>query len=91
MTIPARALADLQENFPGVRPAEPLARHTTWGIGGPADFFVEIGSRNDLAALRRWGHVHGVPLMPIGQGSNLLVGDGGVRGDDGVQQRDVVV
>jgi UDP-N-acetylmuramate dehydrogenase len=80
VTIPARALADLQENFPGVRPAEPLARHTTWGIGGPADFFVEIGSRNDLAALRRWGHVHGVPLMPIGQGSNLLVGDGGVRG-----------
>jgi UDP-N-acetylmuramate dehydrogenase len=73
VTIPARDLADLQKVFPGLRPAEPLARHTTWGIGGPADFYVEISSRADLTVLRQWARDRGVPLMPIGQGSNLLI------------------
>ncbi len=80
MTIPPRDLADLQKVFPGLRPGEPLARHTTWGIGGLADFYVEISSRADLTVLRQWARDRGVPLMPIGQGSNLLIGDGGVRG-----------
>lgn len=80
MTISSIPLAELRTLCPNVRPGEPLARHTTWGIGGPADFYVEVLSRPDLAALRRWGAAHRVPLMPIGQGSNLLVGDEGVRG-----------
>lgn len=80
MTIPATALAELRDLCPDARPQEPLARHTTWGIGGPADFYVEILNRADLGALRRWAGARGISLMPIGQGSNLLVGDGGVRG-----------
>lgn len=66
--------------FPGAKTDEPLARHTTWGIGGPADFYVEIRTRQELTTLFQWTRSHGLPLTPIGQGSNLLVGDGGVRG-----------
>lgn len=80
MTIPSTALAELRTLCPDVRVGEPLARHTTWGIGGPADFYVEMMNRAALADLRRWAVVHRVPLMPIGQGSNLLVADGGIRG-----------
>lgn len=80
MTIPATALAELRTFCPDVRPNESLARHTTWGIGGPADLYLEISNRSELVALRRWAAAHRVPLMPIGQGSNLLVGDGGIRG-----------
>ena len=71
---------ELRFLFPALKTHEPLSRHTTWGIGGPADFYIEIHSRAELAALRRWARDRGVPLTPIGQGSNLLVADAGVRG-----------
>lgn len=73
-------LSDLRRLFPSAKGAEPLSRHTTWGIGGPADFYVEVENRAALDRLVTWAADHGVPLWPIGQGSNLLVGDRGVRG-----------
>jgi UDP-N-acetylmuramate dehydrogenase len=60
--------------------AEPLARHSTFAIGGPADFYVEVDTREQLAKVHRWAKDRKLPLFPIGQGSNLLVGDGGIRG-----------
>lgn len=61
-------------------PGEALARHSTFAIGGPADFYVEVENRSQLAALARFCRDKDLPLFPIGQGSNLLVGDGGIRG-----------
>ncbi len=62
-----------------LRLAEPMARHTTWRVGGPADRYYEPASLADLATfLRHLGPRE--PLLWIGLGSNLLVRDGGFRG-----------
>lgn len=58
---------------------EPLARHTSWRVGGPADLFYEPADLADLAEFLR-NRPAGEPLTWIGLGSNLLVRDGGVRG-----------
>lgn len=63
-----------------VRPAEPLARHTSFRIGGPADVFVLPDTLAELALVVRTATGHGVPLTVLGGGSNVLVGDGGIRG-----------
>jgi len=57
----------------------PLARHTTWRVGGRADALYVPADRDDLAAFLRTLPAH-EPVMAIGLGSNLLVRDGGVRG-----------
>lgn len=59
---------------------EPLARHTSWRIGGPADAFVTLENEDELAALMRFCFKRHLPWFVLGSGSNVLVGDGGVRG-----------
>jgi UDP-N-acetylmuramate dehydrogenase len=59
---------------------EPLARHTTFRIGGPADLFLVAESEAELAAAARWAGREGVDLLVLGAGSNILVADEGVRG-----------
>ncbi|HZO23553.1 MAG TPA: UDP-N-acetylmuramate dehydrogenase [Steroidobacteraceae bacterium] len=62
-----------------VRRNEPMSRHTSWHVGGPAEVFFNPRDRADLAAfLRSLGE--DVPIHWIGLGSNLLVRDGGLRG-----------
>jgi UDP-N-acetylenolpyruvoylglucosamine reductase len=63
-----------------IRRDEPLAKHTTLRVGGPADAYVEPASEVDLAAVLKFCGARGVPLFVIGRGSNLLVRDGGFRG-----------
>ena len=63
-----------------VREQEPMSRHTTFRIGGPADYFVLPHSREELAAVIDFCRKEQVPWHIIGNGSNLLVGDKGVRG-----------
>ena len=63
-----------------VRRDEPLARHTTLRVGGPADVYVEPVSEADLAGLVRFCRESGTPFFILGRGSNLLVRDGGFRG-----------
>ena len=63
-----------------IRRAEPLARHTTLRVGGPADVFVEPASEADLAAIVQFCSQQQQPFFILGRGSNLLVRDGGVRG-----------
>jgi UDP-N-acetylmuramate dehydrogenase len=60
--------------------SSPMSLHTTWRIGGPADYLVRASTPEDLMAAARWAMSEGLPLTVIGGGSNLLVGDGGVRG-----------
>ncbi|MEP7013925.1 MAG: UDP-N-acetylmuramate--L-alanine ligase [Verrucomicrobiota bacterium] len=63
-----------------VRLYEPLAKHTTLRVGGPAEFWVEPRSESALVELVRFCQREGLPLFVIGRGSNLLVRDGGIRG-----------
>lgn len=67
--------------FPGrVRVKEPMYLHTSWRIGGPADFFVEPGSLQELQQVVSYAGEKGMPLTVIGAGSNVLVSDRGIRG-----------
>lgn len=59
--------------------AEPLARHTSWHVGGPADVFFRPASGEEFATLLAQLPPE-VPVLVIGLGSNLLVRDGGWRG-----------
>ena len=72
--------AALRAIVPAVRFDEPLRRHCTLKIGGPADAYVEPPSPAQLAAVLSLARERGVPVVVIGGGSNLLVRDGGVRG-----------
>lgn len=58
---------------------EPLAPHTSWRVGGPADRYFEPADRQDLIEFVRTLRP-GEPVLWIGLGSNLLVRDGGIRG-----------
>jgi UDP-N-acetylenolpyruvoylglucosamine reductase len=63
-----------------IRSDEPMAKHTTLRVGGPADFYVEPASENDLSAILKFCSERGVKFFILGRGSNLLVRDGGFRG-----------
>lgn len=63
-----------------VRLSEPLAKHTTLRVGGPAQFWVEPRTEEAFAKLIRFCRRENLPLFVIGRGSNLLVRDGGIRG-----------
>ena len=59
---------------------EPLARHTTWRIGGPARFFGRIRSEDGLARVLAGAAEEDRPLAILGMGSNILVADEGFPG-----------
>jgi len=59
---------------------EPMARHTTFKIGGPADRLLFPETESQLSALLEVLNGHGIPWMTLGNGSNLLVSDKGIRG-----------
>lgn len=63
-----------------VRADEPLARHTSYRIGGPADLLVRPDTTAELGVVLREAGTHGVHVALLGGGSNMLVGDGGIRG-----------
>lgn len=63
-----------------VRVREPMARHTSFRIGGPAELFVTVASAEELAELLRLARKKGVPIFFLGNGTNLLVSDEGVPG-----------
>jgi len=58
----------------------PLAPFTWWKIGGPADALVEVRTGDELAFVLRRVFKRRLPMFVLGSGSNLLVGDGGIRG-----------
>ncbi len=63
-----------------IRLSEPLSRHTTMRVGGPARFWAEPETEEGFAELVRVCHDEKIPLMVIGRGSNLIVRDGGFPG-----------
>ena len=62
-----------------VKRDEPMSRHTSWHVGGPADVYFSPRDRADLLAFLET-LPEGTPLFWLGLGSNLLVRDGGIRG-----------
>jgi len=82
MTFDASAAyAELHPHFgERVRRDEPLARHCTFGVGGPADLWISLDAQQELTQLitlcaeQRW------PTLVVGNGTNILYADAGVRG-----------
>ena len=63
-----------------LRVDEPMARHTTFQIGGPADRFLTVENAAQLQGLLSCLRQAGIPYLVLGKGSNLLVSDKGIRG-----------
>lgn len=63
-----------------IRMDEPMSRHTTFKVGGPADLFVEPETAQELGGVLQLCRQEQVPFYILGNGSNLLVGDKGYRG-----------
>jgi UDP-N-acetylmuramate dehydrogenase len=59
---------------------EPLAAHTSLGLGGPAQFFARLASAAELPDALAWAKARGLPVSLLGGGSNLVVADAGVPG-----------
>jgi UDP-N-acetylmuramate--alanine ligase len=74
------ALAELLGSDGSVDLYEPLSRHTTLRVGGPARFWAEPSTEDAFVRLVRYAHAHDVPVFVVGRGSNLLVRDGGIDG-----------
>jgi UDP-N-acetylmuramate dehydrogenase len=62
-----------------VRRNEPMSKHTSWHVGGPAELLFQPLDVADVATFLQ-SLAHGTPVLWIGLGSNLLVRDGGIRG-----------
>lgn len=65
---------------PSLRQAVALHPFTTWKVGGPAEWFAEPGSQEELIALAAWAQSQRLALRCIGAGSNLLIADAGLPG-----------
>jgi UDP-N-acetylmuramate dehydrogenase len=63
-----------------IKVSEPLARYTSMKVGGPADFFVDVGNGSALTRVLRTLHRYGTDFRLLGNGSNVLISDRGVRG-----------
>ena len=59
---------------------EPMAKHTTFRVGGPADVMFFPKSADEVRGAIRAARAMGVPAIVVGNGSNMIVRDGGVRG-----------
>lgn len=77
--MPWRTPAELAwlRGLPGVEEGHSLARHTSFNIGGPAEFFVQTASAREIVEGCRQ---RGIPYLLLGAGTNLLVADRGVEG-----------
>jgi UDP-N-acetylmuramate dehydrogenase len=63
----------------GVRD-EPMSKHTSLHIGGPADYFVKVTTERDLVGTIAVAREHELPVLMLGGGTNMLVADRGIRG-----------
>lgn len=68
------------ENEISARLYEPMRRHTTILIGGPAQFWLEPTTFDGFAGIVSYCRENGIPVRVVGRGSNLLVRDGGIPG-----------
>src|SRR4030081_2509711 len=72
-------LAWLRE-LAGVRQGEPMATRTSFGIGGPAEFFLETANPKSIQVALEGCRLRGIPYLLVGAGTNLLIADAGIEG-----------
>jgi len=72
-TIKKNTLAEVAIN-------EPLSKHTTYGIGGPAEIMVFPENKTDLIQIIRTARKMNQPVSILGSGSNILISDNGIKG-----------
>ena len=74
-------LDELLKNFKGkLALNEMMSKHTSFCIGGPADLYAEPNDKNDLLALVSFLQEQNTPFTILGNGSNVLISDDGIRG-----------
>lgn len=59
---------------------EPMAKHTSFKIGGIADYFIKVTNIEELKKLLEFSNKNKIPITIVGNGTNILVRDGGIRG-----------
>lgn len=69
-----------QLNIENVKMDEPMSKHTSFKIGGNADIFVKINNVEQLKSILNFGKLNNINITIIGNGSNILVKDKGIRG-----------
>ena len=74
-------IKELKNNFYGtIALNEPLSKYTSFRIGGPADFYLEPSDKNDAVSLISYLRKEQVSFIVLGNGSNVLISDDGIRG-----------
>ncbi len=68
------------EIFPTAKPNEPLSKHTTIKVGGPADIYFEAKSKDEFVSAIKFAHKNNIPITILGWGSNVIISDKGIRG-----------
>ncbi len=63
-----------------IKQNEPMKKHTSFKIGGPAEFFIKISTIEELRNILKFCQINGITLTIVGNGSNLLVTDKGIKG-----------
>jgi len=71
---------NLIKQLPGLKLNQPLAPHTTFKIGGPAEYFYKAKTTNDLIKAIKLARENQIPFIILGNGSNVLISDRGVKG-----------
>lgn len=69
-----------KEIVPELKISEPMSNHTTFKIGGIADMYVSVKNSDELSGVIKLANEVKLPFTVIGNGSNILVGDKGIRG-----------
>lgn len=59
---------------------EPMSKHTSFKIGGKADYFIKVQNSDELKYVLKIAHKKSIPVQIVGNGTNLLVKDGGIEG-----------
>lgn len=80
MSISPEVVAALEAAGPKVVVEAPLVKRTWWRAGGPADVLVDCATLEQLVAVQRLAATHDLPVFVLGNASNLLVSDRGIRG-----------
>lgn len=78
-----RVLAEMQQECGSHIPCrlyEPMSKHTTMGVGGEAQYWIEPAGFADMQAVVNFFKDRNIPVHIIGRGSNLIVRNGGIRG-----------
>jgi len=70
----------LLKELPEIKQNEPLAKHTTIKIGGPAEFYYEAKKKEDFVKAIQLAHQNNITVTILGWGSNVLVSDKGIKG-----------